>query len=390
MKRVAAVVIALTVLALAFAVDNINLLLSKEYLIELQSLDSRDQEAEAFLAIAIGLKYRETIQPNYKVWFTNLYSGLEVNFLSPQLQEGLQIVEELVFVSTVSALNMLYSSGSNDDLIKAIALRTFFYDWIDTRDPRSAKQIEETANDLIDDRPGQYFPYKALLELYSSGGSMDVQRLLEIRETIFSENIEGLLGDDLIESEFVAGLEELVIDDFLRLGSEDPLSRYYAAMSYIETRESLAGVEILEDLDLNKISPRFASNASLVIGDMKLEEGDFDGAIERYQESVRFWSNNSRAIRNLGMAYYKIKDRDYYDLARFYLQLSGYEDFDSEVSSALRELRRRAIFELALVTVVPLTVVVVVGLFLLEYVSRKRKSSQERKAMREDGGNNED
>ncbi|MDD4826856.1 MAG: hypothetical protein WC194_12715 [Mesotoga sp.] len=390
MKRVAAVVIALTVLALAFAVDNINLLLSKEYLIELQSLDSRDQEAEAFLAIAIGLKYRETIQPNYKVWFTNLYSGLEVNFLSPQLQEGLQIVEELVFVSTVSALNMLYSSGSNDDLIKAIALRTFFYDWIDTRDPRSAKQIEETANELIDDRPGQYFPYKALLELYSSGGSMDVQRLLEIRETIFSENIEGLLGDDLIESEFVAGLEELVIDDFLRLGSEDPLSRYYAAMSYIKTGESLAGVEILEDLDLNKIPPRFASSASLVIGDMKLEEGDFDGAIERYQESVRFWSNNSRAIRNLGMAYYKIKDRDYYDLARFYLQLSGYEDFDSEVSSALRELRRRAIFELALVTVVPLTVVVVVGLFLLEYVSRKRKSSQERKAMREDGGNNED
>ncbi|MFA7428496.1 hypothetical protein, partial [Mesotoga sp.] len=300
MKRVAAVVIALTVLALAFAVDNINLLLSKEYLIELQSLDSRDQEAEAFLAIAIGLKYRETIQPNYKVWFTNLYSGLEVNFLSPQLQEGLQIVEELVFVSTVSALNMLYSSGSNDDLIKAIALRTFFYDWIDTRDPRSAKQIEETANELIDDRPGQYFPYKALLELYSSGGSMDVQRLLEIRETIFSENIEGLLGDDLIESEFVAGLEELVIDDFLRLGSEDPLSRYYAAMSYIKTGESLAGVEILEDLDLNKIPPRFASSASLVIGDMKLEEGDFDGAIERYQESVRFWSNNSRAIRNLG------------------------------------------------------------------------------------------
>jgi len=390
MKRVVAVVIVLSVLALAFAVDNINLLLSKDYLIELQSLDSRDPETEAFLAIAIGLKYRETIQPNYKVWFTNLYSGLEVNLLSPQLQEGLQIVEELVFVSTVSALNMLYSSASNDDLIKAISLRTFFYDWIDTRDPRSAKQIEETANELIDDRPGQYFPYKALLELYSSGSSMDVQRLLEIRETIFSENIGGLLGDDLIESEFVSGLEELVIEDFLMLGAEDPLSRYYAAMSYIKIGESLAGVEILEDLDLNKIPPRFASNASLVIGDMKLEEGDFDGAIEQYQESVRFWSNNSRAVRNLGMAYYKTKDRDYYDLARFYLQLSGYEDFDDEVNSALKELRRRAIFELALVTVVPLTAVVVVGLFLLEYVSRKRKSSQERKAMREDGGNNED
>jgi len=390
MKRVAAVVIVLTVLALAFAVDNVNLLLSKEYLIELQSLDSRDPEAEAFLAIAIGLKYRETIQPNYKVWFTNLYSGLEVNLLSPQLQEGLQIVEELVFVSTVSALNMLYSSESKDDLIKAISLRTFFYDWIDTRDPRSAKKIEEIANELIDDRPGQYFPYKALLELYSSGSSKDVQRLLEIRETIFSENIEGLLGDDLIESEFVSGLDELVIEDFLTLGAEDPLSRYYAAMSYIKTGESLAGVEILEDLDLNKIPPRFASNASLVIGDMKLEEGDFDGAVERYQESVRFWSNNSRAVRNLGMAYYKTKDRDYYDLARFYLQLSGYEDSDDEVNSALKELRRRAIFELALVTVVPLTAVVVIGLFLLEYVSRKRKSSQERKAMREDGGNNED
>ncbi|KUK80918.1 MAG: Uncharacterized protein XD94_0700, partial [Mesotoga prima] len=64
-------------------------------------------------------------------------------------------------------------------------------------------------------------------------------------------------------------------------------------------------------------------------------------------------------------------------------------DYDYAVSSALKELRRRVIFELALVTVVPLTAVVVLGLFLLEYFSRKRKSSQERKAMKEDGGNDE-
>ncbi len=389
MKHILVLAFILTVSALAFSVDKTDLLLSKNYLMDIQSLDSRDLETKAYLTLAVGLKYRETIQPNYKVWFSNLYSELQGEVLPPYLQEAIEVVYQLVAVSTVSALNMLYSSESEDHLLKAVSLRAFFYDWVDTRDPRSAKQIAETANELIDARPGQYFPYKALLELYSSIGSMDIERLMEIRETVFSENLQGLLGDDLIESEFVSGLTEVVIEDFSRLETEDPLSSYYVAMSYLQLGEVPQAWEILDSLDLNQIPPRFASNASMVIGDIYLEDGNFEEAIERYQEAVRFWPNNSRAIRNLGMAYYETKDRDYYDLARFYLQLSGFEDYDYAVSSALKELRRRVIFELALVTVVPLTAVVVLGLFLLEYFSRKRKSSQERKAMKEDGGNDE-
>lgn len=390
MKSAFAVAIFLVSVSLIFALDNAELLLSKEYLIELQSLETQSVETKAILAIAVGLKYRETIQPNYKVWFSNLYEELKDKALPSEIEEGIKIVNELVSVSTVSALNMLYSTQNSDNLIKAISLRAFFYDWVDTRDPRSSEEIVKTAYELIELLPNQYFPYKALLEVYSSGSSIDKDRLMEIRERIFSEGLQDLLGDDLIESEFVSGLEELVLEDYSRLGTGEPVSMYYAAMAYMKMGESSEALEILNSIDLHRIPPRFASNASMVVGNYYLGNGDFEEAVKNYQDSLRFWPENSMAVRNLGMAYYLTKDRDYYDLARFYLQLSGYESFDDEVSSALKELRRRAIFELALVTIVPLAAIVVVGLFLLEYFSKKRKTSQERKAMKEDGGNNED
>ncbi|AFK06249.1 hypothetical protein Theba_0526 [Mesotoga prima MesG1.Ag.4.2] len=390
MKSAFAVAIFLVSVSLIFALDNAELLLSKEYLIELQSLETQSVETKAILAIAVGLKYRETIQPNYKVWFSNLYEELKDKALPSEIEEGIKIVNELVSVSTVSALNMLYSTQNSDNLIKAISLRAFFYDWVDTRDPRSSEEIVKTAYELIELLPNQYFPYKALLEVYSSGSSIDKDRLMEIRERIFSEGLQDLLGDDLIESEFVSGLEELVLEDYSRLGTGEPVSMYYAAMAYMKMGESFDALEILNSIDLHRIPPRFASNASMVVGNYYLGNGDFEEAVKNYQDSLRFWPENSMAVRNLGMAYYLTKDRDYYDLARFYLQLSGYESFDDEVSSALKELRRRAIFELALVTIVPLAAIVVVGLFLLEYFSKKRKTSQERKAMKEDGGNNED
>ncbi|MBN2220082.1 MAG: hypothetical protein JW697_07395 [Kosmotogaceae bacterium] len=390
MKYAYAAAIFLAAVSMIFAIDNVELLLSKEYLIELQSLDTQNAETKAILAIAVGLKYRETIQPNYKVWFSNLYAELKEKALPSNIEEGINIVNELVSVSTVSALNMLYSTQNSDNLVKAISLRVFFYDWVDTRDPRSSEEIVKTAYELIELLPNLYFPYKALLEVYSSGSSIDIDRLKEIRKRIFSEGLQDLLGDDLIESEFVSGLEKLVLEDYARLGTDEPLSMYYAAVAHMKTGESFDALEILKSIDLRRIPPRFASNASMVVGDYHLADGDFEEAVKNYQDSLRFWPENSKAVRNLGMAYYLTKDRDYYDLARFYLQLSGYESFDDEVSSALKELRRRAVFELALVTVVPLIAIVVVGLFLLEYFSRKRKTSQERKAMKEDGGNNED
>jgi heme/copper-type cytochrome/quinol oxidase subunit 2 len=90
------------------------------------------------------------------------------------------------------------------------------------------------------------------------------------------------------------------------------------------------------------------------------------------------------------MAYYEMRDREYYDLARFYLQLSGYEAFDESVSAALKELRRRVILEMVLVTVVPIGVIVVLALFLLEYISKRRRASQMEKALRNDGGSDGD
>ena len=141
MKSAFAVAIFLVSVSLIFALDNAELLLSKEYLIELQSLETQSVETKAILAIAVGLKYRETIQPNYKVWFSNLYEELEDKALPSEIEEGIKIVNELVSVSTVSALNMLYSTQNSDNLIKAISLRAFFYDWVDTRDPRSSEEI---------------------------------------------------------------------------------------------------------------------------------------------------------------------------------------------------------------------------------------------------------
>jgi hypothetical protein len=162
-KHILVLAFILTVSALAFSVDKTDLLLSKNYLMDIQSLDSRDLETKAYLTLAVGLKYRETIQPNYKVWFSNLYSELQGEVLPPYLQEAIEVVYQLVAVSTVSALNMLYSSESEDHLLKAVSLRAFFYDWVDTRDPRSAKQIAETAkSELTLDRA--VFNIQSLLE----------------------------------------------------------------------------------------------------------------------------------------------------------------------------------------------------------------------------------
>ncbi|HNS35860.1 MAG TPA: hypothetical protein PKI70_07090, partial [Mesotoga sp.] len=66
MKHILVLAFILTVSALAFSVDKTDLLLSKNYLMDIQSLDSRDLETKAYLTLAVGLKYRETIQPNYK------------------------------------------------------------------------------------------------------------------------------------------------------------------------------------------------------------------------------------------------------------------------------------------------------------------------------------
>ena len=163
-----------------------------------------------------------------------------------------------------------------------------------------------------------------------------------------------------------------MLEDYSRLGTDEPVSMYYAAMAYMKMGESSEALEILNSIDLHRIPPRFASDTSMVVGNYYLGNGDFEEAVKNYQDSLRFWPENSMAVRNLGMAYYLMKDRDYYDLARFYLQLSD-TSFDDEVSSALKEPRRRAIFELALVTIVPLAAIVVVGLFLLGNTLVKRE-----------------
>ena len=71
---------------------------------------------------------------------------------------------------------------------------------------------------MIELLPNQYFPYKALSGSILNGSSIDKDRLMEIRERIFSEGLQDLLGDDLIESEFVSGLEELCARRLFSIG----------------------------------------------------------------------------------------------------------------------------------------------------------------------------
>jgi tetratricopeptide (TPR) repeat protein len=390
MKRLPVSLLLISFLSVSLMATYEITILSREYLLESQYTGNRTDDSRAILAIAVGLKYRETIQPNYKTWFNNLYKELESAPLSQEISQSLEIVHLLVSVSTVSAINELRAKADLNDLLRAISLRIHFYDWENTRDPRSATEIKLLALDLLEGYSESYFPYKALLELYSSAGTADRESLMAVRAKIFEAGLEDLLGFDLFRSLFVSGMMELVKEDFQRLRLDDALSKYYVATAYLRTGERDLARPILETVDLRELPPRFASDASTVMGDMLFDERKLDEAIEHYQEAIRYWPDNSRAVRNLGMTYYETRERDNYDLARFYLQMSGYEGRDSDVETALKELRRRAIFELALVTVLPLGVVVVGGLFLLEYISRKRKNAQIKRLLEKNGGIDED
>ena len=369
-----------------FAFENAGIILSKDYLERAQYLDIKEIDCRAILTIAVGLKFKETIQPNYKTWFTNLKSSLAGANLPDDIALSLAVVDSMVSTSTVSALNMLGTLTNQGPLLEAVSLRLHYYDWLETSDPRSSKIINSLAVEILGRDSGQYLPHKVMLELYSSSSYMNLETLKEVRKGIFENGLGPLLGSDLIESEFSAGMFETVIEDFHSLALNDPISIYYAANAYLRTGKDGEGIKMLESLDLGKLPPKLASSAALALGDGLFREGRMLESIELLQQSIRFWPENSRAVRNLGMAYYEMRDREYYDLARFYLQLSGYEAFDESVSAALKELRRRVILEMVLVTVVPIGVIVVLALFLLEYISKRRRASQMEKALRNDGG----
>jgi tetratricopeptide (TPR) repeat protein len=369
-----------------FAFEHAGIILSKDYLERAQSLDTKEIDSRAVLTIAVGLKFKETIQPNYKTWFINLKSSLEGANLPDDIALSLAVVDSMVSTSTVSALNMLGTLSDQGLLLEAVSLRLHYYDWLETSDPRSSKIINSLAVEILGRDPGQYLPHKAMLDLYSSSSHMKLETLNETRKGIFENGLGSLLGSDLIESEFSAGMFETVIEDFHSLVLNDPVSIYYAASAYLRMGQEGEGRKMLESIELGKLPPRLASSAALALGDGLFQEGRMLESIELFQQSIRFWPENSRAVRNLGMAYYEIHDREYYDLARFYLQLSGYEAFDESVSAALKELRRRVIFEMVLVTVVPIGVIVVLALFLLEYISKRRRASQMEKALRNNGG----
>lgn len=365
------------------------LLLSKDYLSQAQSL-AADPESKAILAIAVGLKYRETIQPNYKTWFENLHSSLNGETLGKETAQSLEIIDTLVNTSTVSAIDRIEAGTDTGPVLKAVSLRVYFYDWVDTHDPASQRAVLSLAWELLATDSDHYFPYKALLEIYSASTPSNGARLEQVRSKILEGALAQELGADLVRSEFLSGLMDLVREDYVKLALKDSVSTYYAAIAFFDTGEKEEARVLLEELDYTELPPKLASRAANLRGDLRFEDGEILGAIELYQSAIRFWPENSLAVKNLGMAYYQTHQREYYDLARFYLQLSGFEKRDEAVSSALKELRRRAIFELALVTVLPLAVVVVGGLFLLEYVSRKRKTSQLERALKKDGGNDED
>jgi len=373
-----------------FAFEHAGVILSKDYLEQAQSLDTQEIDSRALLTIAVGLKFKETIQPNYKTWFVNLKSSLAGVGLLEDIARSLAVVDSMVSTSTVSALNMLGTFSDPGPLLEAVSLRLHYYDWLETSDPRSSKIINTLAVDMLGRDPSQYLPHKVMLDLYSSSSYMRLEPLNEIRKGIFENGLGSLLGPDLVESEFAAGMFESVIEDFHSLALNDPVSIYYAATAYLRTGKGSEGRAMLESIELRKLPPRLASSAAMALGEALFHEGSMLESIELFQQSIRFWPENSRAVRNLGMAYYETQNREYYDLARFYLQLSGYEAFDESVSAALKELRRRVIFEMVLVTVVPIGVIVVLALFLLEYISKRRRASQIEKALRNDGGFNGD
>lgn len=195
------------------------------------------------------------------------------------------------------------------------------------------------------------------------------------------------LGDDIlasiIEGEYNFGMYKELLEDYQLMDAPDDLSRFFAAFANIKLGQVGTAEIILKNTSISSLPKKYASVAYEELGNISEDEGNIDSALFYYRRAVESDSSNRDAIVKLGLAYLKSNDKDRYTLARFYLEMSGLEDYNEEVASTLSYLRRKLLSGIILKQVAPLIGGVVFGLIFLEYFFKRRRKKQEERIKKE-------
>ncbi|AKI96499.1 tetratricopeptide repeat protein [Kosmotoga pacifica] len=362
--------------------DAVDLILSPDYIYNISSLEEVGDTELALKAIGNGLVYIETLEWNYKDRFFDYLERVRTENLPKDFQYSLEIVETLVATSTVSSLNLI-DFEKTSDLSKAVAVRIYFLDWQQTKDPNSGKKATTFAQELIDRYPNAYFLYKVLFyyHSHSSFGSKEFFEALRQKAIILNPDDDILAT--IIEGEYNLGMYAELLEDYELMDIPDDNSRFFAAYANIKLGQLGTAEIILKNTAMSKLPKKYASVAYQELGKIAEEEGNVDSAIFYYRKAIENDSNNRQAMIRLGLAYLNSDEKDRYTLARFYLEMSGMEEYDDQVASTLQFLRRKLILDIILKQIGPLIGAVVFGLFFLEYFFNRRRKKQEERAKKE-------
>ncbi|OAA31921.1 hypothetical protein AT15_03595 [Kosmotoga arenicorallina S304] len=382
-------IILITFLLLAFCVlfavdedEAVKLLLSQDYIFEISSLEGVGATNIALKAIGYGLAYIETLEWNYKDRFFDYHDQLNIEELPEDFAYSTDIVETLVATSTVSSINLIdFDKTSN--LSKAVALRIYFIDWMQTKDPNSGKVATKFAMELAEQYPESYYPYKVLFyyHSHSSFGSREVFE--EYRKKVLPLNPDDAILASVVEGEYNLGMYEELLEDYQRMNIPDDLSHFFAAYANLKLGQVGTAEIILKNTSLSALPKQYASIAYEELGKISEDEGNIDSALFYYRKSIESNSSNRAAMVKLGLAYLKSDDRDKYTLARFYLEMSGMEEYNEEVASTLNYLRRKLVLGILFKQVLPLIAGVVFALIFVEYFFKRRRRKQEERIEKE-------
>lgn len=359
-----------------------NDLLSKNYL---ETLDSHIEGnfENAVAAVFEALKYVETYSRINKNKFYEYLELISVDVLPEDLSFSLDVANTLVSTSTVATLKKI--SENNPGIFSdALALRIFFNDWQETKDPQSAKKVLKLAQYLEEYFPKAYYIYYVLFEYHSTSSFRNPEIFMEYRKKALELDLGSDIMNELINGEYRLGEYEKVIEDFRRLDNPDELSKFFLGFSYYIIGEYGTAELKLKDTKLSEIPKNFASKAYDALGQIAEKEGNIDSALHYYQKSLENNPNNTDALVHIGFAYLESDVDNKKILARYYLEMSKMEEYRNDVKETLNRLRRKLVLSVIFKRLIPIAAIVIVGLILLEYFFKRKRTKEENEALKRD------
>ncbi len=388
MKRLLMLLLISAFVTYLFPISEVELtevLLSEDYYLELERFLKESPSTRAAIAMVNGLRFVETLQPHFRRRFRENFELVQLEELSEPFSASLDVIRVSTLESMVTGLNLVEEKTASR-LMDAVALRLYYVDWTRTGVPASARKALELAESLRTDSPTSFLPYLVTLDYHSKSAFRVPEEFLRMRELAL-ENLEadGIIRI-LVEGLYRLGKFDLVIEDFGRLEIHDHQSAFYTGISYFRTGNAEEAEILLASIDdLRAISPHQLSQLFFVRGQIAEDRNDIPEALRLYKKSTDHDSTNRQALKRLGLVYLKSDETDKELMARFYLELSKLEQFDPEVAEALKELRTRAVLKVVITQIAPIAVAVIVTLIVVEYVHKRRKRMEEKRALEGDG-----